>query len=44
MAGAKLGNGVVFMHQGLVREVGVPEEIFRKPATPELRPFLGMAA
>ena len=35
---------VVFMHQGLVHEIGHPEEIFANPKTPELRQFLGTTA
>ena len=34
---------VVFMHQGKVREIGPPEEIFAHPKTLELRQFLGAA-
>lgn len=33
---------VVFMHEGRVHEVGVPEEVFTSPATLELKQFLGM--
>lgn len=33
---------VVFMHQGRIHESGPPGEIFSRPATPELRQFLGM--
>lgn len=33
---------VVFMHQGLVHEVGPPSEVFAAPKTPELQQFLGM--
>jgi polar amino acid transport system ATP-binding protein len=33
---------VVFMHQGRVHEIGPPDEVFSRPATPELRQFLGM--
>lgn len=33
---------VVFMHQGRIHESGPPGEIFNRPATPELRQFLGM--
>lgn len=32
---------VVFMHDGLVHEVGAPEEFFSSPRTPELQNFLG---
>jgi polar amino acid transport system ATP-binding protein len=35
---------VVFMHQGLVHEIGHPEEIFTNPKTPELQQFLGTTA
>ncbi|MNJ82578.1 Histidine transport ATP-binding protein HisP [compost metagenome] len=35
---------VVFMHQGKVHEIGAPEDIFAKPATAELKQFLGLAA
>jgi polar amino acid transport system ATP-binding protein len=34
---------VVFMHQGLVHEVGEPEVIFNDPKTVELQQFLGVA-
>jgi polar amino acid transport system ATP-binding protein len=34
---------VVFMHQGKVHEIGVPEAIFSDPKTPELQQFLGVA-
>jgi polar amino acid transport system ATP-binding protein len=33
---------VVFMHQGLVHEVGEPEVIFNNPKTVELQQFFGM--
>ena len=33
---------VVFMHQGLVHEIGAPEQVFANPRTPELRQFLGL--
>jgi polar amino acid transport system ATP-binding protein len=33
---------VVFMHQGLVHEMGPPAEVFSAPKTPELKQFLGM--
>jgi len=33
---------VVFMHQGLVHEIGPPGEVFSNPQTPELKQFLGM--
>lgn len=33
---------VVFMHQGLVHEVGPPADVFANPRTPELKQFLGM--
>lgn len=36
----KVSNRVIFMHQGLVHEAGAPEEVFGKPATPELKTFL----
>jgi len=31
---------VVFLHSGVVRESGVPEEIFSRPQTSELKNFL----
>ncbi|MDP3654212.1 MAG: amino acid ABC transporter ATP-binding protein [Rhodoferax sp.] len=37
----KVANRVVFMHQGLVHEIGTPAEIFGSPKTPELQQFLG---
>jgi polar amino acid transport system ATP-binding protein len=36
----KVSNRVIFMHQGLVHEMGPPEQIFGQPATPELKQFL----
>jgi polar amino acid transport system ATP-binding protein len=36
----KVADRVVFMHQGLVHEVGVPQELFANPQTPELKQFL----
>jgi len=36
----RVSNRVVFMHQGLVHEVGPPSEIFGAPKTPELQQFL----
>lgn len=35
---------VVFMHQGLVHEIGEPDSFFSSPKTPELRQFLGASA
>jgi polar amino acid transport system ATP-binding protein len=37
----KVSDRVVFMHQGRVHEMGVPEQLFGNPQTPELRQFLG---
>jgi polar amino acid transport system ATP-binding protein len=37
-------NRVVFMHQGLVHEIGPSAEVFSNPATPELQQFLGSVA
>jgi polar amino acid transport system ATP-binding protein len=36
----KVSNRVIFMHQGLVHEMGPPAELFAAPRTPELRQFL----
>jgi polar amino acid transport system ATP-binding protein len=36
----KVSNRIVFMHQGLVHEVGPPEALFTNPRTPELKQFL----
>jgi polar amino acid transport system ATP-binding protein len=36
----KVSDRVVFMHQGLVHEVGTPDDIFYRPQTPELQQFL----
>jgi polar amino acid transport system ATP-binding protein len=36
----KVADRVIFMHQGLVHEVGVPAELFSNPRTPELKQFL----
>jgi polar amino acid transport system ATP-binding protein len=33
---------VVFMHQGRVHEIGLPEEVFANPQTAELKQFLGV--
>ncbi len=37
----KVADRVIFMHQGLVHEMGTPAELFAKPQTPELKQFLG---
>jgi len=34
---------VVFMHDGLLHEIGPPDDVFGNPKTPELRQFLGRA-
>ena len=36
----KVSDRVIFMHQGLVHEVGAPQELFSNPKTPELQQFL----
>lgn len=36
----KVSNRVIFMHQGLVHEMGTPAEVFGNPKTPELKQFL----
>lgn len=36
----KVSDRVIFMHQGLVHEIGTPEELFGHPKTPELKQFL----
>lgn len=36
----KVSDRVVFMHQGLVHEVGKPDTLFANPQTPELQQFL----
>ena len=38
----KVCDRIIFMHMGLVHEVGTPEEIFNAPRTPELRSFISM--
>ncbi|WP_411880255.1 amino acid ABC transporter ATP-binding protein [Polaromonas sp. YR568] len=38
----KVCDRIIFMHQGLVHEMGTPEAIFTNPQTPELRNFLSM--
>lgn len=38
----KVCDRIIFMHQGLVHEMGTPESIFTNPQTPELRSFLSM--
>ena len=37
----KVADRVIFMHQGLVHEMGEPRELFSNPKTPELKQFLG---
>ncbi|MGO7902998.1 amino acid ABC transporter ATP-binding protein, partial [Rhizobium ruizarguesonis] len=34
---------VVFMHQGRVHEMGLPEEVLANPQTAELKQFLGVS-
>ena len=36
----KVSDRVIFMHQGLVHEMGTPQELFNAPQTPELQQFL----
>jgi polar amino acid transport system ATP-binding protein len=36
----KVSDRVIFMHQGLVHEMGPPAELFGSPKTPELQQFL----
>ena len=36
----KVSDRVIFMHQGLVHEMGPPQVLFANPQTPELRQFL----
>ena len=36
----KVSDPVVFMHQGLIHEVGAPDTLFTNPQTPELQHFL----
>jgi len=36
----KVSDRVIFMHQGLVHEVGAPQALFNNPQTPELQQFL----
>ncbi len=36
----KVSDRVIFMHQGLVHEVGTPQALFSNPQTPELQQFL----
>jgi polar amino acid transport system ATP-binding protein len=37
----KVADRVIFMHQGLVHEMGEPGHLFTNPMTPELQQFLG---
>jgi polar amino acid transport system ATP-binding protein len=37
----KVADRVVFMHLGLVHEVGTPADLFGNPQTVELKQFLG---
>ena len=36
----KAADRVIFMHQWLVHEMGLPKELFSNPQTPELKQFL----
>jgi polar amino acid transport system ATP-binding protein len=36
----KVADRVIFMHQGLVHEIGKPADLFTNPQTPELKQFL----
>ena len=36
----KVSDRVIFMHQGCVHEMGLPQELFANPKTPELQQFL----
>jgi polar amino acid transport system ATP-binding protein len=36
----KVSDRVIFMHQGLVHEMGTPQALFSNPQTPELQQFL----
>lgn len=36
----KVSDRVVFMHHGLIHEMGTPDAIFNRPQTPELQQFL----
>jgi len=36
----KVSDRVVFMHAGLIHEMGPPAQLFGTPQTPELRQFL----
>jgi polar amino acid transport system ATP-binding protein len=36
----KVSDRLIFMHQGLVHEMGPPAELFANPQTPELKQFL----
>ncbi|MBP6019058.1 MAG: amino acid ABC transporter ATP-binding protein [Burkholderiaceae bacterium] len=38
----KVCDRVVFMHKGMVHEMGRPDDIFANPRTPELQQFLGL--
>jgi polar amino acid transport system ATP-binding protein len=38
----RVSDRVIFMHQGLVHEIGPPEILFANPQTPELRRFLSL--
>jgi polar amino acid transport system ATP-binding protein len=38
----KVCDRIIFMHMGLIHEVGTPEEIFAAPRTPELRSFISV--
>jgi polar amino acid transport system ATP-binding protein len=40
----EVGDKLVFMHQGLVHEVGHPATIMANPSTPELANFVGSSA
>lgn len=36
----RVSDRVIFMHQGCVHEMGLPQELFANPKTPELQQFL----
>ena len=40
----KVSDRVIFMHQGLVHEIGTPADLFGNPQTPELKQFLSSIA
>jgi ABC-type Fe3+/spermidine/putrescine transport system ATPase subunit len=39
----ELANRVVVMHEGMVEQIGTPDQIYNEPATPFIAGFVGAA-